>query len=246
MPRKPHPSARTTPRLRREIRQSGESNRALAARLGLNPKTVAKWRGRRSIFDAPRGPKRPISTALTPAEEALVVIFRQRTSLPLDDCLARLTPLIPALSRSALHRCLRRYRISRIPKGRPEKLRARQIPDSSAHFTIEIHALTYGLAGSFFYVAINFAKFVFAKLVGEVSADAAAAFLEGLIIHAPIGVATVETNNHEAFSDSEESPWDPKHPSRLHPFAEACRRNFIGHIVVQLPNPAPRIVSKGW
>ena len=181
---------------------------------------------RRSIFDAPRGPKRPISTALTPAEEALVVIFRQRTSLPLDDCLARLTPLIPALSRSALHRCMRRYRISRIPKGRPEKLRARQIPDSSAHFTIEIHALTYGLGGSYFYVAINFAKFVFAKLVGEVSADAAAAFLEDLIIHAPIGVATVETNNHEAFSDSEESRRDPKHPSRLHPFARGLPSQF--------------------
>jgi DNA-binding transcriptional regulator YiaG len=48
MTRKRHPSARTTRAMRREIQQSEESDRALAARLGINPKTVAKWRGRRT------------------------------------------------------------------------------------------------------------------------------------------------------------------------------------------------------
>jgi hypothetical protein len=31
------------------------------------------------------GPKAPRSTVLTPAEEAIVVAFRQKTLLPLDD-----------------------------------------------------------------------------------------------------------------------------------------------------------------
>ena len=41
-----HGSARTTPRVRAELQRSQASTRALAARYGLNPKTVAKWRGR--------------------------------------------------------------------------------------------------------------------------------------------------------------------------------------------------------
>lgn len=44
-----HGSARTTPRLRAELQASQESTRSLAARYGLNPKTVAKWRERTSV-----------------------------------------------------------------------------------------------------------------------------------------------------------------------------------------------------
>jgi hypothetical protein len=36
------------------------------------------------------GPKTPRSTVLTSAEEAIVVAFRQKTLLPLDDVLGRL------------------------------------------------------------------------------------------------------------------------------------------------------------
>ena len=72
-----HGSARTTPRLRAEFQASKESSRALAARYGLNAKTVRKWRKRTTTADALMGPKKPKSTVLTPAEEAIVVAFRQ-------------------------------------------------------------------------------------------------------------------------------------------------------------------------
>ena len=49
--------------------------------------------------------KAPKNTVLTPAEEAIVVAFRQKTLLPLDDVLGCLKGAIPNLSRSALHRC---------------------------------------------------------------------------------------------------------------------------------------------
>jgi hypothetical protein len=41
------------------------------------------------------GPKVPKSTVLTPAEEAIVVAFRQKTMLPLDDVLGCLRDTIP-------------------------------------------------------------------------------------------------------------------------------------------------------
>jgi uncharacterized protein YjcR len=57
-----HGSARTTPCLRAEFQASKESTRALAARYGLNPKTVKKWRSRTTTADAPMGPKARKST----------------------------------------------------------------------------------------------------------------------------------------------------------------------------------------
>jgi len=67
------------------------------------------------VADAPRGPKAPKSTVLTQEEEAVAVAFRRRSLLPLDDCLHALRASIPHLTRSALHRCLQRHAISRLP-----------------------------------------------------------------------------------------------------------------------------------
>lgn len=44
-----------------------------------------------------------------------MVAFRQKTLLPLDDVLGCLKDSIPNLSLSALHRCLQRHGISRLP-----------------------------------------------------------------------------------------------------------------------------------
>jgi hypothetical protein len=86
--------------------------------LGINTKTVAKWRKRQTSEDMKTGPKEPRSTVLTEAEEAMVVAFRRHTLLPLDDCLYALQPTIPHLTRSSLHRCLQRHGISRLPDVR--------------------------------------------------------------------------------------------------------------------------------
>src|SRR3954452_4624311 len=112
-----HGSARTTPRVRAELQASQATARGLAARYRLNPKAVAKWRSRSSTADARMGPARPRSTVLTEAEEAIVVAFRRRTLLPLDDVLGCWRATIPKLSRRALHRCLQRHGISRLPRG---------------------------------------------------------------------------------------------------------------------------------
>src|SRR3712207_8826416 len=64
-----HGSARTTPRVRAELQAAQASARSLAARYGLNPKTVAKWRKRTTTADSPMGPTRPRSTSLTEPEE---------------------------------------------------------------------------------------------------------------------------------------------------------------------------------
>ena len=92
---------------------------------GANPKTLAKWRWRKrqTVEDLKTGPKEPRSTVLTEAEEAAIVAFRRHTLLSLVDCLYALQPSIPHLTRSALHRCLQRHGISRLPDVEGDKPR---------------------------------------------------------------------------------------------------------------------------
>src|ERR1700750_3180679 len=109
-----HGSATTTEAIRRAIQRSQESLRTLAKRHGINPKTVAKWRKRSFVADLPTGPRQPSSTVLSIEEEAIVIAFRRYTLLPLDDCLYALHSTIPHLTRSSLHRWLKRHGISRM------------------------------------------------------------------------------------------------------------------------------------
>ena len=109
-----HRSATTA--VRRAIRHSQESLRTLARRYGVNQKTLAKWKGRTAVSDLPTGPKEARSTVLSVEDEAVIVTFRKHTLLPLDDCLYALQATIPHLTRSSLHRCLRRHGISQLPQ----------------------------------------------------------------------------------------------------------------------------------
>ena len=55
----------------------------LAGRYGINQKTVAKWKKRPTVADLPTGPKNAKSTVLTIEEDAIIVVFRKHTLLPL-------------------------------------------------------------------------------------------------------------------------------------------------------------------
>src|SRR5262249_55999802 len=87
----------------------------------------------------PTGPKRATSTLLSIEEEAIIVAFRRHTLLSLDDCLYALQPTIPHLTRSSLHRCLKRHGISRLPEiegNRPSKKRFKAYPIGYFHVDI--------------------------------------------------------------------------------------------------------------
>jgi len=76
---------------------------------------------------------------LTEAEEAMVVAFRRHALLPPDDCLYALQSSIPHLTRSALHRCLQRHGISRLPDlegDRPKRSKFKLYPQGSSTSTV--------------------------------------------------------------------------------------------------------------
>ena len=134
-----HGSATTTHAVRAAIQRSQASLATLSRDLGINPKTVAKWRKRQTVEDLKTGPREPRSTILTEAEEATIVAFRRHTLLPLDDCLYALQPSIPHLTRSALHRCLQRHGISRLPDvegDKPKRQKFKRYPIGFFHIDI--------------------------------------------------------------------------------------------------------------
>jgi hypothetical protein len=86
------------PRTRAAIQRSKAPLKELPARHILNQKTVAKWRKRTFVHDAPMGPKTVRSTILAAEQEATVVAFRRHTLLPLGDRLYALQATIPHLT----------------------------------------------------------------------------------------------------------------------------------------------------
>lgn len=98
--------ATTTHAVRAAIQRSKASVPQIAERYGLNRKTVSKWRRRKTVEDAPMGPKEPRCTVLSAEEEAACIALRRQTLLPLDDCLYALQDTIPHLARQQPGRCL--------------------------------------------------------------------------------------------------------------------------------------------
>ena len=162
-----HGSATTTHAVRAAIQRSQASLAQLSRELGINPKTVAKWRKRATVEDMKTGPSEPRSTVLTEAEEAAVIAFRRHTLLPLDDCLYALQPSIPHLTRSALHRCLQRHGISRLPDvegDKPQRQKFKRYPIGFFH--IDIAEVQTGEGKLYLFVGIDrTSKFAVAQLV---------------------------------------------------------------------------------
>ena len=151
-----HGCATTTAAVRRAIRHSQASLRALAKRYGINPKTVAKWKSRAAVGDLKTGLKEPRSTSLSVEEEAIIVAFRRHTLLPLDDCLCTLQATIPRLTRSSLHNCLQRHGISRLPEVEGDKTaKAKFKSYPIGYFPIDIAEVRTADGKLYLFVAID-------------------------------------------------------------------------------------------
>lgn len=223
--------------VRAAIQRSQASNSALSRELGINPKTVAKWRKRQSVEDRKTGPTEPRSTVLSEDEEAIVVAFRRHTLLPLDDCLYALQPTIPHLTRSSLHRCLQRHGISRLPEmdgDKPRRQRFKRYPIGFFH--IDIAELRTAEGKLYLFVAIDrTSKFAVAQLVVKADRKTAWEFLEHLLEVVPYRIHTILTDNGIQFAEQ------PRNRntiiSRPMRFDMICEANGIEHRLTKPNHP---------
>jgi transposase-like protein len=227
--------------VRRALQQRHASLIALAARHASNPKTVAKWRKRPSVEDAPMGPKTPRSTVLTPEQEAACVAFRKQTLLPLDDCLSALQASIPALTRSSLHRCSRRHGIGRLPEvagATPAKKVFRTYPIGSFH--VDIAEVRTEEGKRYLFVAIDrTAKFAYAEFLPRAGKLAAAQFLRNLVAAVPYAIHTVLTDNGIRCTNRAQDRCD-----FAHIVDRVCREHGIAHRLTTIAHPGPTVRSR--
>jgi transposase InsO family protein len=232
-----HGSATTTHAIRAAIQRSQASLSQLSRELSINPKTVAKWRKRANVEDLKTGPKEPRSTVLTEAEEAMAVAFRRHTLLPLDDCLYALQPAIPHLTRSALHRCLQRHGISRLPDiegDKPKRQKFKRYPIGFFH--IEIADVQKSEGKLYLFVGIDrTAKFAVTQLVRVADRRTAWEFLQHLLEAVPYKVQTVLTDNGTQFAEQ------PRNRDTIYSrpmrFDMICAANQIEHRLTKPNHP---------
>jgi len=175
---------------------------------------------------------------LTPAGEAIVVAFRQKTLLPLDDVLGCLRDTIPNLSRSALHRCLQRHGISRLPveetAGKGQRFKTHEI----GYVHIDSCELRHADGRLVMFLAIDrVSKFAYVEFHDSAGKMEGAAFLRTVVEVFPYKIHTVLTDNGMAFADL---PKNRSGPSRRflgsHIFDRVCIANGIEH---RLTKPYP-------
>jgi len=244
--RRTHSCATTTPRVRRAIQASEETNIVLAKRHGVNRKTIAKWKAREFIFDERMGPKNPRSTLLTLEDEAIILAYRWRTRLALDDVHLRLKRLMPNLSRSTLYRCLKRRGLSRIgPTATCPPLTTAALRGPYS-FEITAHEVAFrdpndslGVLYSVFLAVEEITKHVYAEVAGA-TPEKAAAFLANLVVQSPEKIIAVSTEMDSAFTDWRAGFEEDMASVGSHPFAVACRAHGIAHIRSTPPHAKPQ------
>ena len=232
-----HPRATTTPATRRAIQNSQKSIKKLAKQYGINANTVFKWKKRDFVHDAPRGPKNPHSTVLSREEEALIVVFRKHSLLPLDDCLYSLQKSIPKLNRSNLYRCLKRHGIQRLPdKDFLSKKRAtkkfKKYP--IGYFHIDITEIRTKEGKRQMYVAVDrTSKFAYAKLYERKTSRAAVDFLRELLKIMPYKIHTILTDNGAQFTSFNTN----RRSCVLGVFSRLCVEEGIRHRLTKAYHP---------
>ena len=180
------------------------------------------------------GPKEKHSTVLSKEEEALVIAFRKHTLLPLDDCLYALQATIPHLTRSSLHRCLKRHGISRLPEiegDKPAKKKFKAYP--IGYFHIDIAEVQTEEGKLYLFVAIDrTSKFVHAELHTRMTKMIAAEFLERLITIVPYKIHTILTDNGIQFTNRQQDRY-----ASLHIFDRVCTKHLIDHRLTKVNHP---------
>jgi transposase InsO family protein len=227
-----HANATTTPRTRAYIQASGAGVAALAGELGVSQTTIRRWKRRTGVADGSHVAKR-LAISLTPLEERLVVALRTDLALPLDDIVEVMHRCRnPKLSRSAIHRCLRRNGLARRPK--PARAKPGSFEPASVGFIhVDLKHLTR-LNGrpSFVFVAIDRAtRFVHIESIDRRDAATVAACLERFLAVFPHKVHTILTDNGSEFTDRfGAARWRRQRSATgRHRFDGICARHGIEH-----------------
>ncbi|WP_425266789.1 integrase core domain-containing protein [Ectopseudomonas oleovorans] len=200
---------------------------------------LAKWRSRSTTADKPMGPAKPRSAKLSDAEETMVVEFRRRTLLPLDDLLGHVREILPQLTRSALHRCFVRHGISRLPSSDLDGAkRGKFAPTEIGYLHIDSCELRLEQGKQHMFLAIDrVTKYTHVAFFDAATKKNGAAFLEEVVAVYPYTIHTVLTDNGVAFTEQPRYRNGQTNRFGGHIFDRVCREHGIKHKLTKPYHP---------
>ena len=227
-----HANAVTTPKMRAYIQRSGQAVAALACELGISQTTVRRWKKRRDVADRTSAPH-TLATGFSTEEEEIAVELRTRLQLSLDDVLEVMRRCLrPDISRSALHRCLKRHGVSQKPRD-PKPTAHSFAPEPFGYVHVDLKHLPR-LHGrpAYVFVAIERAtRFVHVEIAQQRSGATIAACLKRFLEAFGHPVHTILTDNGAEFTDRfGDVRW--RHRDRgtgAHPFDQVCQAHGVRH-----------------
>ena len=240
-----HKKARTTPAIRRELKESKLPQHKLAKKYNLSRQTVGKWQNREDTNDRSHRPHH-LQTNLSSAQEAVVVALRQTLLLPLDDLLVVTREFVnPTVSRSGLDRCLRRHGVSNLkaimPKEEGSRKPYKTFKDYEPGFVhVDVKYLPQmpdEAQRRYLFAAIDRAtRWVYVEVLKDKSANSAQGFLQRLIKASPFKINTILTDNGKEFTDRFCATGKRK-PTGTHLFDKLCARHGIDHRLIKPRHP---------
>lgn len=244
-----HKQATTTPKIRAEIQAapSGISDSELARQYGVGDSTIRRWRYRDDVHDRSHTRHNLLATLTTEQEEVLIAT-REFLRLGLDDLLIVAREFLnPRLSRSGLHRMLKRREVptlaelARQDASGDDKPRHKPFKDYEPGYVhIDIKHLPQmpdEQQKRYLYVAIDRAtRWVYLEIRSSQSAKDARAFMKQVEEKAPFKIQTVLTDNGKSFTDRFTRAGERK-PSGRHAFDQECQAHGIEHHLIKPGRP---------
>ena len=244
-----HKQATTTPKIRAEIQAAPSSitDSELARQYGVATATIRRWRYRDDVHDRSHTRHNLLAT-LTPEQEEVLIAAREFLRLGLDDLLVVAREFLnPRLSRSGLHRMLKRREVptlaelARQDAGGDEKPPHKPFKDYEPGFVhIDIKHLPQmpdERQKRYLYVAIDRAtRWVYLEIRRSQSTKDAQAFMKQVEQKAPFKIRTVLTDNAKCFTDRFTRAGERK-PSGNHDFDQECQLHGIEHRLIKPGRP---------
>ncbi|QJQ95216.1 MULTISPECIES: IS481 family transposase [Halomonadaceae] len=244
-----HKQATTTPKIRAEIQAAPASisDSELARQYGVSDSTIRRWRYRDDVLDRPHTRHNLLAT-LTSEQEEVLIAAREFLRLGLDDLLVVAREFLnPRLSRSGLHRMLKRREVPTLAElaqqdaGGDETPKHKPFKDYVPGYVhIDIKHLPQ-MPGEqkirYLYVAIDRAtRWVYLEIRSSQSAKEARAFMKRVEEKTPFKIQTVLTDNGKSFTDRFTRAGERK-PSGRHLFDQECQAHGIEHRLIKPGRP---------
>jgi len=241
-----HANARTTPLIRKEIRQSSLTQREIMERYSISKATARKWQNRDDFTDRSHRPH-TLHTTLSCVQESLVIILRTTLLLPLDDLVAVTRQFIhPEATRSGINRLLVREGIGNLKimqaslnleGGTTAKKGFKDYAPGYFHVDIKyLPQMPDETERRYLFVAIDRAtRWVFLHIYPDQTEASSVDFLQRLYNASPVKIEKLLTDNGSQFTDRFTSK--AKTPSGQHAFDLHCTALGIEHRLIPPRTP---------